>query len=105
MGDSSEDDCCDRGSQHAEDISRNIDISGLYSESLPVASRPWLSIPESFLKPMKMCAVNQFVHIVPELNESYMTHTCELVLFGTGSSIPEHFRHMVYCMEMVRKFT
>jgi hypothetical protein len=61
----------------------------------------WLSVPEFFMNPKRMCAVNQFVHVTSELDGSYLSSSCELVLFGTGTSLPEHFRWMIYVTEMV----
>lgn len=87
------------GTQGNED---RTDLSELQAE--PGIMDPvteWLTIPLQFIKPKTMCAVNQFVHIVSELDDPYVSSTCELVLVGTGSSIPEHFRMMIYCMEMV----
>jgi hypothetical protein len=73
-------------------------------DNLELIDEGWLKIPEQFIAPKTMCAVNQFVHVVSELSDLYMSNTCELVLFGTGTSIPEHFRWMIYLTEMVSKF-
>lgn len=79
----------------------DINVTLLHNPGLPCINKPWLDIPDQFMKPKTMCAVNQFVHIVSELDTPYLSTSCELVLFGTGTSFPEHFRWMVYCMEMV----
>ena len=73
-------------------------------DELETVEEGWLQIPDQFISPKTMCAVNQFVHVVSELSDLYMSSTCELVLFGTGTSIPEHFRWMIYLAEMVNKF-
>jgi len=78
-----------------------VDSSVLYQPGISPIDRGWLKIDPMLMKPKKMCAVNQFVHIVQELDDPYLSSSCELVLVGTGTSIPEHFRWMVYCMEMV----
>lgn len=61
----------------------------------------WLEVPASLLKPKKICAVNQFVHVVEKLCEQHQPTSCELVLVGRGSTIPDHFRMMIYCMHQV----
>jgi hypothetical protein len=83
------------------DVAIPIDIRSLHQPVIDMVSRGWLKIPAEFIEPKKMCAVNQFVHVVSELDDTFFSTSCELVLVGTGNSIPEHFRYMIYCMEMV----
>lgn len=85
-----------------DEVFSDDSLKVLQQTGLPVVERGWLSVPEEMMLPKKMCAVNQFVHMVPGLDDPYISTSCELVLFGTGTAIPEHFRWMIYCMEMVR---
>jgi len=100
MSDSDE---SDSPAQSINDAPMMIDLHALHNTHLELIQNEWLKIPDDFVKPKKMCAVNQFVHIVTELDESFFSTSCELVLFGTGNSIPDHFRYMIYCMEMVNQ--
>jgi|LauGreDrversion4_2_1035121.scaffolds.fasta_scaffold410102_2 hypothetical protein len=63
--------------------------------------KEWLTIPDFFMNPKRMCAVNQFVHVTSDLDCSFLSSSCELVLFGSGTALPEHFRWMIYVTEMV----
>jgi hypothetical protein len=67
----------------------------------PVQSETWLSIPDEMMNPKKMCAVNQFVHIVSEPHPDFLPYIEELVLIHHGPTIPEHFRSMVQCINIV----
>lgn len=89
-------------SSQEDDVVVRFDTSGLFEPGIPIIERNWLNIDPNFMQPKKMCAVNQFVHIVSELDDPYISTSSELVLLGTGSSLPEHFRWMIYCIEMVR---
>lgn len=60
----------------------------------------WLNIPSCFVNPLKICGVNQFVHVMsPEqIGDPYISYSAELSLVGVGTQIPLHFRWMVYCV-------
>lgn len=85
-------------------MSDEDDFSELRTPGIECEDKNWMVIPSELMNPKKMCAVNQFVHVVSELSDPYHSTSCELVLFGTGTAMPEHFRWMIYCMEMVSRF-
>lgn len=66
-----------------------------------VACNTWLQIPEELMKPKKMCAVNQFVHIVNDSRPDDFAYFDEYVLVHFGPTIPDHFRWMVQCINHV----
>lgn len=65
----------------------------------------WLEIPDNLMNPKKMCAVNQFVHIIPDLRPDDQAYLDEYVLVHYGPTIPDHFRWMVQCMNYVNLAT
>jgi hypothetical protein len=81
----------------------HVDMQSFREPDIEMIENNWLQIPDEFINPKKMCAVNQFVHIVQELDDSYYSTSCELVLLGTGNSMPDHFRYMIYCVEMINQ--
>jgi len=76
-------------------------LADLQSEGLEVIDMHWFDMPKRFIQPKTMCAVNQFVHVVDSLSPLFLSTSCELVLFGVGLSIPEHFRWMIHVTEMI----
>ena len=85
----------------SESFAVNLSVLHKIPENIVFEKKDWLQLHDAFIKPPKMCSVNQFVHIVSKIGHHYLSSSCELVLFGTGNSMPEHFRWMIYCMEMV----
>lgn len=100
---SSEDEDINEVQYHAYNTNgdSNGDIDVLHSYPFTCVDNAWLEIPSTLMEPKVMCAVNQFTHIVSEVDETLHSTDCELVLFGSGSSIPEHFRWLIYCVHMV----
>lgn len=96
-----EEDTPDETSRNSESFAVNLTMLQNRPEHIQFEKQDWLELPDAFIKPPKMCSVNQFVHIVHKIGHHYLSSSCELVLFGTGNSMPEHFRWMIYCMEMV----
>jgi|GEM_PF-4089970 len=70
--------------------------------NMEVISTSWLNIPDEVMNPKKMCAVNQFVHIVDKLGIEFNPHANELVLVSSGTTVSEHFRWMIHCINSVR---
>jgi len=66
-----------------------------------VIRKGWLSLPLAYMKPLQMCAVNQFVHCVRTLDSRFLSSGSEYVLVGTGASMPDHFHQWIYCMHQV----
>lgn len=96
-----EEDTSDEACRNLESFAVNLTTLQNRPEHIQFEKQNWLELPDAFIKPPKMCSVNQFVHIVHKIGHHYLSSSCELVLFGTGNSMPEHFRWMIYCMEMV----
>ena len=70
-----------------------------------VVRKGWLTLPMAYMKPLQMCAVNQFVHCVTTLDSRFLSSGSEYVLVGTGSSMPDHFHQWIYCMhQVIRKY-
>ena len=69
--------------------------------TLECVNTNWLTIPFEIMNPKKMCAVNQFVHIVDHLGVEYNSHANELVLVSCGTTVPDHFRWMIQCVSTV----
>ena len=74
----------------------------LHQTGVPVIQKDWLIPPEKYMKPLLMCAVNQYVHCVDSLDSRYLSHGAEYVLVGTGTSMPPHFHWWIFCMQKVR---
>jgi len=70
--------------------------------NLPIIEEKWLEIPEELMNPKKMCAVNQFVHIVDKLEVEFCSYTNELVLVSCGTTVSDHFRWMIHCVNAVK---
>ena len=69
---------------------------------LSTVSTNWLHIPEEIMHPKKMCAVNQFVHIVDKIGIEFFSHANELVLVSSCTTVSDHFRWMIQCVNTVR---
>jgi len=76
-------------------------VHSLHTTGIEIVRRDWLQLPEMYTKPLRMCAVNQFVHCEINLDERYLSTGAEYVLVGKGSSMPKHFHMFAYCMEQV----
>ena len=68
---------------------------------MDVIREEWLRLPDFYTEPLRMCAVNQFVHCVRSLDSRYLPNSAEYVLVGTGTSMPDHFHQWIYCMHQV----
>jgi len=76
---------------------RDIPRSGV------IMRRDWLELPSCYMRPLKMCAVNQFVHCVDKLDSRFLSTGPEYVLVGSGTSMPDHFHWWIYCMHQVNR--
>jgi hypothetical protein len=76
-------------------------LHDLYQAGIDVIRKDWLQLPSEYMRPLRMCAVNQFVHCLDKLDSRYLSHGPEYVLVGTGTSMPKHFHMWIYCMHQV----
>ena len=90
------------GEGEAAEASLVDDDDGEYDDDgVNVIRKRWLSLPSAYMKPLQMCAVNQFVHCVRKLDTRFLSTGSEYVLVGTGASMPDHFHQWIYCMHQV----
>jgi len=80
----------------------NASVTALQSSGPEVVREEWLSVPDEFMKPLKMSVVNQFVRCIPEKDFRFRSYGEEYVLVGTGNTMPENFRKWIYCMHQVK---
>jgi len=76
-------------------------MAALYANTVSMVQYDWLTVPDEFMTPLKMPAVNQFVRCIPEIDFRFMSTGEEYVLVGTGNTMPDNFRKWIYCMHQV----
>jgi len=58
------------------DLPRELDMSPLRNYGLPALRKHWMNVSVAFMEPKKMCAVKQFVHIMSEIGDPYVSTSC-----------------------------